>query len=323
MTHGDGMLSVVMPDQARRAFLKSAAVTLLGAGSCLAAKQPAAPMPAPKKAKVTSSVMIWILKGSMEEKLQKVAETGIQSAELVSEYRTWSDAQVQSYMKLMHSYGFGFDTLMAQTDWSRQPNSMVNPQHRERFLKELDEAIVWAKRLECPQILLMSGNEQPGMSYDQQFASIIESGKRAADVAAAHDVTLILENLNSKVNHKGYFLTSAKEATKAVKAVDNPHFRQLFDIYHEYVQHGDPIPAIQEAAPYVNVFHVADAPGRNDPGSAEMKWDDIYKAIGKTNYGGYIALEYSPLGDEVQSLIKAVTQMRSDLNSALPNRDAA
>jgi hydroxypyruvate isomerase len=54
-----------------------------------------------------------------------------------------------------------------------------------------------------------------------------------------------------------------------------------------------------------------------------MRWDDIYKAIGKTNYGGYIALEYSPLGDEVQSLIKAVTQMRSDLNSALPNRDAA
>jgi len=295
--------------------LKSSAAALLGAGWVGAQQAPAPAVAAPKKARITSSVMIWILKGSMEEKLQKVAETGIQSTELVSEYRTWSDSQVQSYMKLMHSYGFGFDTLMAQTDWARQPNSMVNPDHRDRFLKELNEAIVWAKRLECPQILLMSGNEQPGMSYETQFASIVESGKRAADVAAANDVILILENLNSKVNHKGYFLTSAKEATKAVKTVDNPHFRQLFDIYHEYVQHGDPIPAIQEAVPYVNVFHVADAPGRHDPGTGEMKWDDIYKAIGKTNYAGYIAMEYQSNGDEVESLIKAVTQMRSDINS--------
>jgi hydroxypyruvate isomerase len=154
------------------------------------------------------------------------------------------------------------------------------------------------------------------MSYDAQFASLVESGKRAADLAAANDITLILENLNSKVDHKGYFLTSAKEATKAVQQVDNPHFRQLFDIYHEYVQHGDPIPAIQAAEPYARVFHVADAPGRRDPGTGEMKWGDIYKAIGKSSYAGYIAMEYRPEGDEVASLIKAITQMRAGINSA-------
>jgi hydroxypyruvate isomerase len=258
--------------------------------------------------------MIGILKGSMEDKFRKIAETGIQSAEMTSEYRSWPDSDVAGYQKMMRSYGFGFDTLMAQTDWARQPNSMVNPDHRERFLKELNEAIVWAKKLEVPQVLLMSGNEQPGMTPEAQFASLVESGKRAADVAAANDVVVILENLNSKVDHKGYYLTSAKEATKAVKQVDNPHFRQLFDIYHEYVQHGDPIAAIQEAAPYVNVFHVADAPGRHDPGTGEMKWDEIYKAIGKLNYSGYIAMEYRSVGDEVDSLIKAVNQMRSDLN---------
>ncbi len=309
------MLSIVMALNSRRTFLQTGGAALLAAAGLNAQQASPAPMPAPKKAKITSSVMIWILKGSMEEKLAKVAETGIQSTELVSEYRSWTDAQVREYMKLMHGYGFGIDTLMAQIDWSRQPNSMVNPDHRERFLKELNDAIVWAKRLECPQILLMSGNEQPGMSYDAQFTSLVESGKRAADIAAANDVTLILENLNSKVNHKGYYLTSAKEATKAVKQVDSPHFRQLFDIYHEFVQHGDPIPAIQEAEPYVNVFHVADAPGRHDIGTGEMKWDEIFKAIGKTSYAGYIAMEYQSNGDEVQSLIKAVTQMRNDLNS--------
>lgn len=298
----------------RRSFLKTAGTALLAAGS-LQSQQPAVPVPAPKKARITSSIMIGILKGSMEEKLRKVAATGIQSAEMVSEYRTWSEADAERYMKLARSYGFGFDTLMAQTDWARQPNSMVNPAHRERFLKELNEAMVWAKRLEVPQVLLMSGNEQPGMTYEAQFASLVESGKRAADIAAEHDITVILENLNSKVDHKGYFLTSATEATKAVQQVDNPHFLQLFDIYHEYVQHGDPIAAIRKAEPYVRVFHVADAPGRHDPGTGEMKWNDIYKAIGKTTYSGYIAMEYRSVGDEVDSLIKAVTQMRSEINS--------
>jgi hydroxypyruvate isomerase len=300
----------------RRSFLKIAGGALLGA-SGISAQQPAAttPAPAPRKARITSSVMIWILSGSMEDKLRKVAETGIQSAELVSEYTAWSDADAARYMKLARSYGFGFDTLMAQTDWAHQPNSMVNSEHRERFLKELSAAITWAKKYDVPQILLMSGNEQPGMSYDAQFASLVESGKRAADLAAANDVTLILENLNSKVNHKGYFLTSAKEATKAVQQVDHPHFRQLFDIYHEYVQHGDPIEAIQAAEPYVRVFHVADAPGRRAPGTGDMKWDDIYKAIGKTSYASYIAMEYLPPADEVASLIKSVNQMRNDINA--------
>ncbi len=310
-----GMRFLEFPN--RRDFLQGAGALLLGAAGA------SAQTAAPKTARITSSVMIWIFKGSMEDKLRKVAETGIQSAELVSEYRAWSDAEAERYKKLARSYGFGFDTLMAQTNWAKQPNSMINPAHRERFLQELQEAIVWAKKLETPQILLMSGNEQPDMSYEAQFDSLVESGKRAADLAASNDVTLILENLNSKVNHKGYYLTSAKEATKAVKQVDHPHFRQLFDIYHEYVQHGDPIPAILEAEPYVNVFHVADAPGRHDPGTGDMKWDEIYKAIGKTKYAGYIALEFLPNGDEVESLTKAVTQMRSDLNSVAAGGEKA
>ncbi len=260
--------------------------------------------------------MLWTLKGSLEEKFATAAHAGIQSTELVTEYVGWSDADAAKYKGLAQSYGLGIDSLVAQRDWTRRPVTMVNPAHREAFLKDVRDSVVWAKKLNVPQIILLSGNEQPGMSHEAQYASMVESGKRAAEIADAADVKLILENLNSKVNHKGYFLISAKEALRAVKEVDSPHFRFLFDIYHEYVQNGDPIPTIMEAAPYVAVFHVADAPGRHDPGTGEMKWDDIYKAIGKSGYTGYIALEYTPEGEAVESLTKAVTQMRKDLNSA-------
>jgi hydroxypyruvate isomerase len=274
-------------------------------------------MPPPKTARVTSSVMLWTLKGSMEQKLATAAEAGIQSVELVSEYVSWPDADVEKYKALAQSYGLTMDALLSQTDWVHRPVSMVNPAHRDAFLKDVREAAAWAKRLNVPQVIVLSGNEQPGMTRETQHASMVEGGKRAAEIAAASDVRLILENLNSRVNHKGYFLTSAKEALEVVKEVDNPHFRFLFDIYHEQVQNGNVIPAIVEAVPYVSVFHVADAPGRHDPGTGEMKWDEIYRAIGKSEYAGYIALEYEPKGnDEVSSLVAAVTQMRNGLNAA-------
>ena len=83
-------------------------------------------------------------------------------------------------------------------------------------------AIDFAHKLEVPQIILMGGNEQPGMSYAQQYASLLEGGKRAADLAAKASVNLIFEPLNSKVNHKGYFLTTCVEGLKMTKEVDNP-----------------------------------------------------------------------------------------------------
>lgn len=309
----------------RRAFLKRAGGALAAAGAlsgrATSGQQtptPAVPVPAPKKARVTSSVMLWTLKGSFEEKVAAAAAAGLQSLELVSEQHEWTDAEAAKNRRLVESYGMGMDALLSQTDWTKRPVSMVNPEHREGFLSDVREAIVWAKKLNVPQIIVLSGNDQPGLSHEQQYASMVEGGKRATSLAEAADVKLILENLNSKVNHKGYFLTSAREATKAAREIDSAHFRLLFDIYHEYVQNGDPIPAMTEAEPYVAVYHVADAPGRHDPGTGQMKWDDIYKSIGKSGYSGFVTLEYLPTGDQVPSLIKAVTQMRKDLNASMP-----
>ena len=272
----------------------------------------------PKQAKVTSSVMLWTLKGTFEEKVSAAAEAGLQAVELVDEQKAWSDVDVAKYKRLLESYRLRMDTVVGQTDWTKRPVTMVNPAHRAGFLQDVKAAIDWAKKLDVPQVILLSGNEQAGLSREEQYASLVESAKRATDLAAAAEVTLILENLNSKVDHKGYFLTSAREALRVAKEVDNPHFRLLFDIYHEYMQNGDPIPVMNEAEPYTVVYHVADAPGRHDPGTGQMKWHDIYRAIGKSSYAGYLTFEYLPVEDQVASLIKAVTEMRKDLNRPTP-----
>jgi hydroxypyruvate isomerase len=161
--------------------------------------------------------------------------------------------------------------------------------------------------------LLMSGNTIPEKSYEEQWASLVEGSKRCGDLAAKAGITLIVEPLNTKVNHRGYFLDSCVAGLKLMKEVDHPNVRLLFDIYHEQVQVGNVIRTIQAAMPYVKVFHIADNPGRNDPGTGEMNYDNIYKAIRKAGYEGYITMEYLPLGEPVASLKKAVDGMRDSL----------
>jgi len=281
------------------------ALKTLGAGTLAAAAQ--------SKAKITSSVMLWTLKGSFDEKLDIAARSGVQSVELVAEHVNWSDAEIEGVKKRARSLGLGMDTIIATPDWGRRPVSMVDPAQRGNFLADLERAITFAKRLEVPQIILMSGNEIPGRTREEQWASLVEGCKRAGDLAEKANLALVVEPLNSLVNHKGFFLTTCVEGLKLIKEVNHPHVRLLFDIYHEQVQIGNVIRTIQAAAGHTAIFHVADNPGRNDPGSGEIHYANVYKAIAKTGFSGYVTMEYLPLGEPVASLTKSLNEMRAAL----------
>jgi hydroxypyruvate isomerase len=286
----------------RREFLAaSGAAALIGAVA----------QPTQRKPAITASVMLWTLRGTFEQRLEIAAKAGLESVELVAEHVQWSDGEIERMKKLARSLGLGMDTIIATPNWGNRPVSMVNPEHRENFLNDVRQAIAFAQKLEIPQIILMSGNEVPDRSREEQWASLLEGAKRAGDLAAKAKVTLIVEPLNNKVNHKGFFLTTCVDGLRLIREVDNPHVRLLFDIYHEQVQIGNVIRTITQAAPYVSVFHIADNPGRNDPGTGELNYINIYKAIAKTGYSGYVTMEYLPLGDPVESLTKAVKDMRA------------
>ncbi len=273
----------------------------------------AAQIAPPKKARITSSVMLWTLKGTTGERIEAAAKAGIQSVELVSEHVQWSDAEAERYKKLVRSFGMGFDTILAQTDWKKRPVSMLDPAQRENFLKDVRQAIVYAQRLDVPYLIVMSGDEIAGRTREDQYRSMLEGAKRAGELASNAGVTLLVEPLNAKKDHKGFFLTNCAEGLKLVKETGNPNVRLLFDIYHEQVQTGSVLGILAEAAPYTCVFHVADAPLRNDPGLGVINYPEVYKAIAKSGFSGYIAMEYLPKGEQVASLIKSVDQMRDAL----------
>jgi len=286
----------------RRSFLKT------GAAAALLASQAKTETP-----QITSSVMLWTLKGSFEQKLEAAAKAGVQSVELVDEHVQWNGQKIDEMKKLARSLHLAMDTIIATPSWKVRPVSMVKPEQRDNFLADVRSAIVFAQKLEIPQIILMSGDEVPGRTREEQYACLLDSAKHAGDLAAKANLNLIVEPLNSKVNHKDFFLTTCVEGLKLIRQVDNPHVRLLFDIYHEQVQIGNVIRTLTEAAPSVAVFHIADNPGRNDPGTGEMNYANIYKAIRKTGFGGYVTMEYLPLGDQTASLTKAVADMKSVL----------
>lgn len=290
----------------RRDILRAGATFV--AGAARARPQSAAP-----RARITSSVMLWTLRGSFEEKLEAAARAGLQSVELIGEYAAWTDADVARVKKTARSFGLGMDTLLGSPDWHKRPVSMVDPAHRDAFLADVRNAIVFARKLEVPQIILMSGNAIAGRTHEEQYNSLLEGARRAGDLAAEAQVTMIVEPLNSLVNHKGFFLTTCTEGLKLIREVDHPRVRLLFDIYHEQVQEGNVIRTLTEAAPLIAVFHVADNPGRNDPGTGELNYPNIYKAIQKTGFSGYVTMEYLPLGNQVASLTKAVDGFRNAL----------
>ena len=255
--------------------------------------------------------MLWTLKGSFEEKLEIAGRAGLQSVELAFEHAAWTDADIDRIKKRCRSFGLGMDTVGGSPNWKNRPVSMVEPAHRENFLNDCRQAISFAQKLEIPWIILMSGDEIPGRTRPEQYQSMLEGAKRAGELAAQANLTMIVEPLNNKVNHKGFYLTTCEEGLKLIREVDNPHVKLLFDIYHEQVQVGNVTRMITEAAPFVAVFHIADNPGRNDPGSGELNYSNIYRAIQKTGYSGYITMEYLPLGEPVSSLSKAVNEMRA------------
>src|SRR5215467_9731558 len=123
----------------RRDLLKACA-------ACLATGASAPQQQPPPKAKITSSVMLWTLKGSFEEKLEAAAKAGLQSVELVGEYASWTDADIDRIQKRCASFGLGIDTLIATPDWGKRPVSMVDPAQRDAFLADCRQAIGYAQK---------------------------------------------------------------------------------------------------------------------------------------------------------------------------------
>lgn len=248
------------------------------------------------------SVMLWTVWTGLpfEQRLANVADAGYRNVELVGEYAKWSDADFDRANAARRRLGIEFDATAGLH------NGIGNPAVRDGFLAELKQALVPMERLDCPAMIILSGNIIPGLSREAQHASCVEGLKRAAALVegrriAGQPVRLLLECIDPEENPH-YFLQSAAEAIEIVRAVNHPQVQFLYDLFHEQIAEGNLIEKLEKHIDVIGLIHVADVPGRHEPGTGEINYANIYRKLAQLKYRHVVAMEFKPTGDAVASL---------------------
>ena len=132
--------------------------------------------------------------------------------------------------------------------------------------------------------------------------------KSAAELAAKQNVTLLLENIDQEENPK-YYLTSVAEGFEIIQKVDNPHAKLLYDFFHEQMSEGNLISKLKSNIDHVGLVHIADVPGRRQPGTGEINYTNIFRMLAELKYDRYAAMEFMPAGDPMAVLRSAREQV--------------
>ncbi|HVA00760.1 MAG TPA: sugar phosphate isomerase/epimerase family protein, partial [Terriglobia bacterium] len=216
----------------RRSFVRKLAGAAGAAG--VAGVSPRKALPAPPAASTDAghasapykvSLMLWTVFPHLtfEERLEKVADAGYQSVELVNEFRQWSAEDYRRVLRKKHELGMEFD---ASAGLSR---SLIDPKQRQAFLAEVQGMIPILDKLECSTLIILPGDLVPGMPRVDQYQSCVDGLKRAADLIDGKNLRLLIENIDPEENPR-FYMTSVAEGFKIVRAVNHPRIRLLYDL---------------------------------------------------------------------------------------------
>jgi len=177
-------------------------------------------------------------------------------------------------------------------DWREPTLTSPDLAHRDRFLAEIRDSIDVAKRVGATWMTVVPGHVESRPHMDYQTANVIETLKRAAAILEPHGLVMVLEPLNTLRNHPGMFLTEVPQAYMICKAVGSPACKILFDVYHQQITEGNLIPNIDRAWDEIAYFQVGDNPGRNEPGTGEINYRNVFRHIHSKGFTGIVGMEH-------------------------------
>jgi hydroxypyruvate isomerase len=246
------------------------------------------------------SVMMWALKkwGSFEENLERVAAAGYGHVELVGEFASWSEEDWRRILERMRALKITVDAT------SGVKLGFADPAGGDGFIAEMKALIPAVQRLGCAQIILLSGKRNEGAAPGVQRTASIETLKRAAEVLGAAGLTGVIEPID-RLENPPIYLDGVTEAFEIVRAVGSSKMKVLYDLYHEQRGMGNLIEKLEKNIDEVGLIHVADVPGRHEPGTGEVNYINIYRKLAELRYRGVIAMEFYPTGDVVETLRRA------------------
>ncbi len=289
--------------QSRRDALKTLGGAALAGGALAAAASPLAAMSAPSAdalqplaaaGRLKQSVCQWCYSSMPLDELCAAAKRiGLLSVELLSE-KDWPVVKKH-----------GLTCAMANGP-STIPVGFNRPSEHDRLVAESERLLPLVAAAGLPNMIVFSGN-RAGMGDGEGLANCVAGLKRITPLAERLGVTVCMELLNSKVDHKDYMCDRTPWGAELVRQVGSPRFKLLYDIYHMQIMEGDVIRTIRDNFDAIGHYHTAGVPGRNEiDAGQELQYPAIMRAIADLGYTGFIGQEFIPKRDAMRSLEEGV-----------------
>jgi len=278
----------------RDAFRTAGALTV---GSMVAGASAAGQGKAVQKGRLSQSVCRWCYQDiPLEEFCGSVAALGLPAIDLLQPDE-WAVAAKHGLLCSTGYPGEGSGTIV---------DGLNNPALHDQIVRAFTSGIPKAKAAKVPNLITFFGNRK-GMPDEQAIENCAAVLNRIKAVAEDHEVTVVVELLNSKVNHKDYQGDKTPFGVNVMERVGSPRVKLLYDIYHMQIMEGDIIRTIRDNHQWIAHYHTGGVPGRHElDDTQELQWPPIVRAILDTGYTGYFAHEFIPTRDPIASLRQAV-----------------
>lgn len=280
----------------RRTFI-GASAALAGAAAIVTSQTAKAAEPDPSTLGKTQhtrfavNVEMWWRKLPFLDRLKKAAELGFPAVE----FWPYQGKDIDAIAKLTAELKI---EIAQFTAWGFEPG-MNNPANEDKVAAAIEEACGVAKKLSVKKMCVVAGNNQKGMTQEQMLAQVTKALKRAAPIAEKHQVMLILEPMNGRVDHPGHCLYGSVDAVRICREVGSPMVKINWDLYHMQISEGDLCGRLKEGFDQCGYLQLADHPGRNEPGTGEIHYNRVLRQAYELGYRDYVGLELNPKTTEL------------------------
>lgn len=227
------------------------------------------------------------------DRIRAAAAHGIDAVEIWG----WRDKNVDTIKAALDETGVTLLSLIVDPKLD-----LTDPANHDEYLQGVRDSLAVAQRLGALNLVAVAGDEIAGVPRQSQHDAVVAALTAAAQLLEGTEITLLLEPLNTKVDHAGTYLYSTREGLNMVREVGSPHLLLLLDAYHALMMGEVLADVIRDDIALVGHVQVADAPGRHEPGTGTIDWESQFRTLRELGYTGYFGMEYTPTIGTVQSL---------------------
>jgi hydroxypyruvate isomerase len=234
------------------------------------------------------------------ERFARAREAGFEGVEYLFPY-AWPAADIARELEAHNLTQVLFN--LPPGDWDAGERGIAClPDRVEEFRAGVDQAIDYARALGCRQVNCLAGLKPLDLEEEVAWETLVSNVQYAADRLEAEGITLCLEAINSRVDMPRFFLDTSGKVLALIDEVDSTNVRLQYDLYHMQIMEGDLIRTMECLLPWIGHIQFADNPGRHEPGTGEINFSNVFAAIDRMDYDGWVSAEYRPTGDTGASL---------------------